>query len=686
MSSLFKNLKVSVRVALVCIVPLVGLTIFGGIEIFDAWTKVRAARDLLAAQQLAEKTSFVLVAIQRERGLSAGFLSSEGNSFQTELARQRIVTDRELRDFLTLLLETPLSSNMIGVVRRDVLDAVNKLPDLRKKIDTLTIDTPDVIRAFLSTTSTLLNVVGLASQLAPDFTTLSSASVYLQIIRGTNFASGERAAGMRGFATSFDPELLRRFISHISAEEAALDTLRQRSDIPAIKKDLDRALISPEHDKLVRIRELAIDSAFGRDKSAMSAEGWYELSSEWIDKLIQIESKAAADLKANAEGVAYHAILNLLAEFICTLGLIVITSALAWGAVRSITRPLAHLRSVMLSLAKGDTSHAIDETNRKDEIGEMSRALVVFRENAIERARLENAFKTDYDAKEDRHRHLNALIERFRQSVSTVLTGMGDYSRRADETAKALSSVATAAASSATSAASRSQNVALNVQSVETTVEQLANSIVDISHHAEESKRIVRMVTELCRNSHGEIENLSHAILRIGDIVALIQRIATQTNLLALNATIEAARAGEAGRGFAVVAAEVKNLAVQAARATEEIAAQIREVQESSNRSVEAMRSIASAMPQAEHLVTAIATSVCEQSNATEAISENIRSATQSTLSLTMSMGDVSGEISETSKVTESMQMISTLLSKQANGLQTEVESFLEQIRFSRAS
>jgi len=686
MLSILTNLKVSARVALVCIVPLVGLTIFGGIEIFDAWTKVKAAGDLLAAQQLAEETSFVIFAIQRERGISAGFQSSNGRSFSDDLRKQRRITDDKIRDLRRALLGTPLAPKTIDVARGQVLEALAKLPELRAKIDDLSLNTPDEVRGYTNTNAALLTIIGLASQLAPDLSTLSSASVYAQIIRGTELAGWERAAGVRGFSTSFDPEMLRRFISHISAGEAALDSLRQRSDIPAIKQDLDRALVSPEHEKLVRIRELAIDSAFGRDKSAMAPEVWYEISTAWMDKLIQIEMKVAADLKAKAEAVAYRAILNLVLEFVCTLGLIIVTSALAWLAVRSITRPLAHLCSVMQSLANGDTSYEIGETRRRDEIGDMSRALVVFRENAIERARLEHALKSDYETKEERHRHLNELIETFRRSVSSVLAGMGDYSHRADETAKTLSSVAASAASSATSASLRSQNVAHNVQSVETTVENLASSIVVISHHAEDSKQIVRMVTDLCRNSHSEIENLSHGIQRIGDIVALIRTIATQTNLLALNATIEAARAGEAGRGFAVVAAEVKMLAVQAARATEEIAAQINEVQEASNRSVEAMRSIASAMPQAEHLVTAIATSVCEQSSATEAISENISSAAQGTLSLTRSVGDVSGEISETSKVTESMQMISTLLTKQAAGLQAEVESFLEQIRFSRAS
>jgi len=685
MSSILTNLKVSTRVALVCIVPLVGLTIFGGIEITDAWTKVSAARNLLAAQQLAEKASFVIFEIQRERAMAAGFMSSDGNNFKADLPKQRSASDREIREFQKFIQESPLASKTIDAARTHVLDQLGKLAGLRKRIDDLTIGAPEEIRIYTSVTDSLLNIIGLTSQLAPDFTTLSMASVYFQVLRGTDIAGWERASGVRGFTASFDPEILRRFISHVSAGEATLESLRQRSDIPLIKRDLDRAFVSPEHEKLVRLRELAIDSAFGRDKSATSADDWLEASTAWMNKLIEVELKAAAELKAKAETVAYNAILNLLAELFCTFGLIVVTSGLAWMAVRSITRPLAHLRMVMLSLAKGDTSHAIDDSDRKDEIGDMTRALVVFRENAIERARLENAFKSDYDAQEGRHRYLNELIESFRGSVSTVLKGMGDYSRRADETAKTLSSVATSAASSATLATSRSETVALNVQNVESSVGELAHSIIDISHHAEDSKEIVRMVTDLCRNSHREIESLSHAIQRIGDIVALIQKIATQTNLLALNATIEAARAGEAGRGFAVVAAEVKMLAVQAARATEEIAAQISEVQDSSGRSVEAMRSIASVMPQAENLASAIATAVCEQSNATEVISENIRSATQGTLGLTKSVSDVSGEISETSKVTESMQMISTLLTKQAADLKAEVESFLEQIRFSRA-
>ena len=287
-------------------------------------------------------------------------------------------------------------------------------------------------------------------------------------------------------------------------------------------------------------------------------------------------------------------------------------------AARSITRPLGTLVGTTLTLAGGDTGVEISGGDRKDEIGGMARAVAVFRDNAIDRGRLEEAARAEQAQREARQRRVDALIGQFRTSVSETLAAVGDNASRMDGTAKSLSGAATAASTRATGAAAASQQCSGNVQNVASAAEELTSSIKEIGVQVENATMVMRRAAELSKSSNGEIEALAGTAQKIGDVVGLIQAIAAQTNLLALNATIEAARAGEAGRGFAVVASEVKSLATQTAKATEEISQQIAAIQDSTTRSVESVRTITTTMQEVDGFTTAIAAAVEEQGAATE--------------------------------------------------------------------
>jgi methyl-accepting chemotaxis protein len=266
-------------------------------------------------------------------------------------------------------------------------------------------------------------------------------------------------------------------------------------------------------------------------------------------------------------------------------------------------------------------------------------------------------------------------------SVEKALRAVGENADTMRSTAQTLTGVASNAADQTGSAALASDDTANNVNTVAAASEELTTSIEEIARHVAQATTVVREAGATTEASAAEIEGLATAAQRIGAVVDLIQAIAAQTNLLALNATIEAARAGEAGKGFAVVAQEVKSLANQTAKATEEIAQHVAGIQTSTRSAVEAVRHVAASMQQIENVTTAIASAVEEQGAATHEISRNANLAAQGTKTLADNIATVNGSIGETTRSAGSVLDVSQSLSAEATRLTEEVQNFFVALR-----
>jgi methyl-accepting chemotaxis protein len=367
----------------------------------------------------------------------------------------------------------------------------------------------------------------------------------------------------------------------------------------------------------------------------------------------------------------------LLKALAITLALVVLLGALAVWIARGIAGPLAGLRTAMLDLAEGREISQEIATDRRDEIGDMARALGVFRENAARRAALESEAQRDQAIRTERQARVDALIANFRNSVGSVIAALDASMKRLETTANTLTHVSDDAFKQAGGAASASEQAAENVQSVAAATEELGSSVSEIGRQVTQAHAIVTKAADMAARTNTDVAALADSAQKIGDVVDLIRAIAGQTNLLALNATIEAARAGEAGKGFAVVASEVKTLAGQTAKATEEIGTQIAGIQSSTKATVEAIRSIVTTMEEITQFTSVIASTVEEQTAVTREIGHNVSLTAEGTSKAAQNVSSLSAAIQEASSSAREVLGATEELAASARELQGSVDQFL---------
>ena len=347
---------------------------------------------------------------------------------------------------------------------------------------------------------------------------------------------------------------------------------------------------------------------------------------------------------------------------------------------RRLVRRLTSVGEAMRRLSSGDTDLSVAAAADRDEIGEMARSLEVFRAAEIERRGYAEQQTAEQSKQRARAEAVEQMIDGFRGSVTQVFHAVADNVARMEKTAHTLSGIAARAGEQARSASSSSQQTSTNVHGVASAAEELGASIREISQQATQAKGVVDRAAAITISADRQVGQLSSGASRIGDVVKLIRSIAEQTNLLALNATIEAARAGDAGRGFSVVASEVKTLANQTAKATEEIGTQIAAIQAATTEAVEAIRSIGTVMDDISGFTATIAAAVEEQSASTQEIARNVHEAATGTTDLVANVTTVTEAIEDTNRSASDVLAVSQALSQQSGTMRKEIDAFLERV------
>ncbi len=351
-------------------------------------------------------------------------------------------------------------------------------------------------------------------------------------------------------------------------------------------------------------------------------------------------------------------------------------------AARTITGPINKITEQMTRLAENDLNVDVDGSERADEIGNMARAVHIFKENAIQvRALQEKTEEQSREAEQQKRQAMHDLADQFSERISGIVNTVSSAATELQSTANSMSSTTDETNRQAKVVSTAAERASQNVQTVASAAEEMSVSISEINRQVEQSSTIAGRANDEATKTNQTIQGLASAASKIDEVLTLITDIAEKTNLLALNATIEAARAGEAGKGFAVVASEVKNLATQTARATEEISAQIAGMQSSTKDSVAAIESIGMTIREINEITEAIASSVGEQGQATQEIAENTQQAAQGTQEVSSNIASVTDAASETGGAAQDVLTAAAELSQQSESLRQEIDTFLSEIR-----
>ncbi|EME70601.1 methyl-accepting chemotaxis protein [Paramagnetospirillum caucaseum] len=392
--------------------------------------------------------------------------------------------------------------------------------------------------------------------------------------------------------------------------------------------------------------------------------GWTLLSGVYIDDIDEQFRAKAIELGLKALG------LGLLA------GLVAILIA------RSITGPLGRLVTRMRALADGDITHAVQGTERQDEMGALARAMEVFRGSAIENRRLlDEQEQLKQAAARERNRALQDMAEGLERRVKSAVDAINQVGQRLNGASSAMTHTAEQTSEQTSAVVAATEQTSTNVQTVAAAAEELSASGNEISRQVALTADIARTAADEAEQTNSMVSALAAAAGRIGEVVQLIDAIAGQTNLLALNATIEAARAGEAGKGFAVVAGEVKTLANQTAKATQEITAQIAAVQAETTKAVAAIRHIGETINKVDEATSSIASAVEEQNAAIHEITRSVQEAARGTREVSEHIGKVEEGTNTSRSAAEEVAGSAREMVTQNGSLTREIDGFLREIR-----
>ncbi len=394
------------------------------------------------------------------------------------------------------------------------------------------------------------------------------------------------------------------------------------------------------------------------------------------------QQKKTLQLESNLESI-----LTILERL--KIAVSVATALIVAGAVivirNIIIQPLTRITRTMSEIAQGDLNVEVEGADRKNEVGEMAMALQVFKDNALERRRLEGeAEEAARRAEVEKNLLIRRLADDFESEMSGVISTVGDVAEQMHGSAQTLSDTARDTSEQAVTVSSAAEQAAINVQTVSSAAEELSSSINEISAQVSRSSVRSSEAVSQAEETNTTVRRLSAASQHIGEVVTLINDIAEQTNLLALNATIEAARAGEAGKGFAVVASEVKNLANQTAKATGDIASQITEIQSATDSAVLAIGGITDSVSEINEIAASISAAIEQQDAATREIARNVEQAYRGTQEVSENIGHVTRAAGTTGAAAGDILNSAGDMNRQSALLNSKLIDFLNGVRDSQ--
>jgi methyl-accepting chemotaxis protein len=503
-------------------------------------------------------------------------------------------------------------------------------------------------------------------------------------------AAVDMETGMRGFLLAGREEFLDPYVGGRDRFGTLVDSLQETvSDNPAqvqllneIKENLG-AWQTQVTEPTIQLRRDIGDAKTMNDMAALVGEArgkvFFDKFRGLMAEFSSIEAALMESRQAANASTVTTTFITIVATILIAIGIGV---ALAMFIGKGIAGPIIAMTETMRKLAAGDKSVEIPGAERVDEIGDMSKAVQVFKENAIKADELAaQQAEQEKRAEKEKREAMLQMADDLEQNVKGVVDSVSAAANEMGSTAQTMSAASEQTTNRAGAVASASEEATTNAETVAAASEELSQSIQEIGRQVSEASGVAEKATKQAEQTNVTVQELAQGAEKIGEVVSLINDIADQTNLLALNATIEASRAGEAGKGFAVVAAEVKSLAAQTANATEEIGQQINTMQATTSETVSAIEAVVGAMGEINGVTANIASSVEQQNSATQEIARSIQETASGTRDVTSNIGEVSTAAQQSSEAASTVVTVVDDLTQQSQTLNSELDSFLSKIR-----
>jgi methyl-accepting chemotaxis protein len=676
------NLKISIAISLLVVGAFIAIGTLASQIIIRDMNNVKSVTELSQLGQLSIKMSALLHESQKERGYTAGFYGSKGAKMGPELEKQRVETDAKKSDLIDFA--NKLGKDVYGKEFDQRLSAmlanIAKMGDNRSGINSFSIERAAGIGYYTKLNSEIIDYVAYMANLIDSAKISLSFVSYSNYMANKEYAGIERAFGAGGFAAGiFTPAELGKMRDLIATQNAYKAVFLTYAT--AEEKSLYEKLMNDSPAKeAARMEEIAFEN-IPEKVATVSAGLWIDTMTRKLDGMREVEELFAKDLVDAMAASSVEADSSQVSNLTMVAITVALIALFSYAIAHAIISSLNNVAKATEALAGGNLNADIPRKTN-NEVGKIVAALAIFKENALQVAKLKvEQEEKDKAAIEEKRRAMHQMADSFEASVKSAVSQVASSATQMQAGAESVNSIAEdtkkrsgVVVNAATEAAQTSAQVAA-------ATEELTASIGEISVQTQKSSQIANDAASKAEFASNAINLLSEKSTSVAQIIEVITGIAGQINLLALNATIESARAGEAGKGFAVVASEVKNLASQVGKATGEITQQINEMQGATKTSVDSVMDILNIINQVSVSTSAVASAVEEQSAVTTEIANNVARTSSGTQEISQNMAFVQEGAEKTGDTAAEVLQSAKNLNQQSNTLKEKVDEFLRTIR-----